>query len=207
MEKIDAILYINLDSRYDRNQHILNEVHKICTNESKIHRIQAIKKEEGAMGCLLSHIKALEYILQHSEWNTILVLEDDFTFKSSNSNEILNDIDILTKNAQNFDICLLSSNQVYLKYEDTNNFRIKKVLFSQTSASYIIKRNYIKILLNNFKEALNSMESNGVQHSNCLDQYWASLQTKDNWYLIYPPIGYQYENYSDIEHRVTNYKC
>lgn len=207
MNTIDQILYINLDSRYDRKEHILNEINKICVDNTKIYRIQAIKKEEGAMGCLLSHIKALEYILAHSEWNTILILEDDFTFKSSNSNEILHDIEILTNNAPNFDMCLLSSNQRYLKYEDTNNFRIKKVLFSQTSSSYIIKRHYIPILLNNFKEALHSMELIGVQHSNCLDQYWASLQTKDNWYVIYPPIGYQYENYSDIEHRVTNYKC
>jgi len=78
MEYIDAILYINLEHRKDRNEHILNEIHKICTDNSKIHRIDAIKNDNGALGCGLSHIKALEYAVKN-EWKTVLILEDDFT--------------------------------------------------------------------------------------------------------------------------------
>ena len=47
MDHIDAILYINLEYRKDRNEHILNEIHKICTDDSKIHRIDAIKTKES----------------------------------------------------------------------------------------------------------------------------------------------------------------
>ena len=59
--------------------HILNELHKICTDElhkictddSKIHRIDAIKNDNGALGCGLSHIKALEYALKNPNPNPV----------------------------------------------------------------------------------------------------------------------------------------
>ena len=38
-----------------------------------------------------------------------------------------------------------------------------------------------------------------------IDMYWKHLQSKDNWYLLYPLTVTQYENYSDIEKRNTNY--
>lgn len=114
MNYIDAILYINLAHRTDRKEHILHEIHKICKDTSKIHRIDAIKKEAGALGCGLSHIKTLEFAIEHPEWNTILVLEDDFTFKSSNTAEINNDIELIFKNASTMDVGILASNHIYI---------------------------------------------------------------------------------------------
>jgi len=43
MYHIDAIIYINLEHRTDRNEHVLHEIHKLCTDDSKIHRIVHIK--------------------------------------------------------------------------------------------------------------------------------------------------------------------
>ena len=198
MDNIDAILYINLAHRTDRNEHILNEIHKICKDDSKIHRIDAIKNDNGALGCGLSHIKALEFVLQN-EWKTVLILEDDFTFKS---NEINEKIKLLFE--YDFDMGLLSHN--FLKYSDTNN-DIKKVLYAQTTSSYIIKRDYISILLQNMNEAMNDMVKNGKRHENCLDIYWTKLQPIHNWYATFPAIGYQYDNYSDIENIHAHYGC
>jgi glycosyl transferase family 25 len=207
MENIDAILYINLEHRTDRNEHILSEINKICIDSTKIHRIDAIRKELGALGCGLSHIKALEYALEHLEWKNILILEDDFTFKTNNKDEIINDIDTLLTYSENINIGLLSSNLKHLKCDDTANVKIKKVEFSQTASAYIIKKEYIPILLNNFKEAVENMKNCGVKHENCIDQYWGKLQTSGNWYLIYPPIGYQYDSFSDIENKYVSYNC
>jgi len=195
---IDAILYINLKHRTDRNKHILNEIHKICKDNSKIHRIDAIKNYNGALGASLSHIKALEFALQN-EWKTVLILEDDFTFKSNNINE---KIKLLFEH--NFDVGLLSHN--FLKYSDINN-DIKKVLYSQTASAYIIKNYYIQTLLQNMRESMNDMKMNGKRHENCLDIHWAKLQPIHNWYAIFPAIGFQYDNYSDIEKMYVNYGC
>ena len=204
LDFIDAILYINLDHRLDRNSHILSEINKICNDKTKIHRISAIKRDNGALGCGLSHIKALEFIKTHPNWNTILILEDDFTFKSNNLNEINHKIVKLLEN-NNMDMGLLSHNN--LLCSDTDEKLIKKVFYSITTSSYIIKSEYVDTLLNNMRESMSDMEKNGKKHDNCLDIYWTKLQPISNWYAIYPAIGYQYDNYSDIENKHCAYNC
>ena len=206
MEYIDAILYINLDHRIDRNEHILQEIHKVCTDPQKIHRIDAIKHNEGALGCGLSHIKALEYALEHPEWTIVLILEDDFTFKSL---DILNIHEMINKlfDMHTMNVGLLSYNHTDIKYKDTTDPQIKKVIYSQTTSSYIICKSYIPFLLQNMKESTEDMRQNGKCHENCIDIYWTKLQADANWFAVYPAIGYQYDNYSDIEHRHTTYGC
>jgi hypothetical protein len=53
------------------------------------------------------------------------------------------------------------------------------------------------------KAAFYNRGSNGAG----IDIYWNKLQSKDNWYTIYPSIGLQYNNYSDIENRMVDYRC
>lgn len=207
MNNLDAILYINLAHRTDRNTHILNEIHKFCTDDSKIYRIEAIQKKPGALGCGLSHIKCLNFILEHENWKKVLILEDDFTFRSNNFDEINKDIETLVLHNNLMDVGLLSFNYRNFKSTDTENEKIKKVFYSQTTSSYIINRDYIPKLMGNFKEAMAHMIRNGKYPVNCIDIHWTVLQPKDNWFAIYPAIGYQYDNYSDIEERFTAYNC
>jgi hypothetical protein len=56
-------------------------------------------------------------------------------------------------------------------------------------------------------ESMADMKIHGRRHENCLDIYWARLQPKGNWYALFPAIGYQYDNYSDIEKQFTSYGC
>jgi hypothetical protein len=57
------------------------------------------------------------------------------------------------------------------------------------------------------KAATYDMERFGKRHENCIDIHWTKLQPIGQWYCIFPAIGYQYDNYSDIEHRFTSYDC
>jgi glycosyl transferase, family 25 len=207
MDHIDAILYINLAHRIDRNEHIIKEIHKLCEDDSKIHRIDAIKHPIGAIGCGYSHIKALDYALEHPEWKTILVLEDDFTFKSDFPIEIQTRIDMFLKYGDGMDIGLLSYNHNFLKYNNTGLSFIKRLSYSQTTSSYLIKSHYLEKLKRNFEESTRDMTINGKRHENCIDIHWTKLMTQDTWYCIYPALGYQYECYSDIENRVVSYEC
>jgi glycosyl transferase family 25 len=204
MEYIDAILYINLPYRTDRKEHLLGELNKWNVSASRIHQIEAIQRNPGALGCGLSHIKALTYALSHPEWNTVLVLEDDFTFHSYATDEQIRQFVV---NDATFDVALLSYNPEYIKYNDTTNTSIKKVLYSQTTSSYMIRKHYIPTLLQNMKESMYDMERYGKQHENCVDIYWTRLQPAGNWFAFFPALGYQYDNYSDIEHRITSYGC
>jgi len=206
MENIDAILYINLAHRTDRKEHVLHEIHKICADDSKIHRIDAIRTEPGALGCGLSHIKALEYATMHPEWKTILILEDDFTFHGDNTTALSAALHTLLTFSPHMEIGLLSYNHSVLRYEDTSP-SIKRVLYSQTTSSYCIRSSYVPTLLQNMRESTMDMQIRGKTHENCVDIHWTILQPRGHWYAIFPAIGYQYDNYSDIEKRITQYGC
>lgn len=201
MELIDAILYINLAHRTDRNEHILQEIGKLCGDPTKIHRIDAIRCDEGALGCSLSHIKALRYALEHERWNRVLVLEDDFTFQEVNLEDRIRSLLLL-----NIDVGLLSFN--HNRFESIKQEGgIHKVLYSQTTSSYVVTRSYIPTLLENFIESSTDMQHHGKHSENCLDIHWTLLQPNANWYAIVPAIGYQFDNYSDIERQHASYGC
>jgi len=204
MEHIDAILYINLAHRTDRKEHVIHEIHKICGDDSKIHRIDAIRTEPGALGCGLSHIKALEYAMMHPEWRTVLILEDDFTFHGDDTLALSSALRTLL--IPQMDVGLLSYNHSVLRYEDTST-TIKRVLYSQTTSSYCIRSSYVPTLLQNMRESTMDMLTRGKTHENCVDIHWTTLQPHGHWYALFPAIGYQYDNYSDIEKRVTQYGC
>jgi glycosyl transferase family 25 len=205
MTDIDAILYINLAHRVDRKEHILHEINKLGKDVSCIHRIDAVKRDPGALGCSLSHIKALQYALDHPEWKTVLVVEDDFTFCSDQSNEIIKAIDELCHYSE-FDVCQLAYNPTGV-FTDTTHPHIKKIIRAGTTSSYLITRTYLPILLQNVIESSNNMQARGKHHENCIDVHWNQLQLHGKWYCPSPAIGYQYDNYSDIEQRHTSYGC
>ena len=76
---------------------------------------------------------------------------------------------------------------------------VKKVISAQTTSGYCITKKFAQILLKNFKESQDLIIKFGRRHEICLDQYWKRIQPMNNWYVINPVLGYQYENYSDIE--------
>jgi len=57
------------------------------------------------------------------------------------------------------------------------------------------------------RESTTDMIIRGKTHENCVDIHWTTLQPHGHWYALFPAIGYQYDNYSDIEKRVTQYGC
>ena len=201
---IDAILYINLAHRTDRNEHVLNEIAKLTNDAFKIHRIEAVYHDIGMVGCAASHVAALKYALEHPEWRRVLVLEDDFTFRDE-----LSCLDIQTVVAEliahdaDMDVGLLSHGR--LSSTVTASPNIRKVYYSQTTSSYLVQQHYIPKLLADFGEALASLERDGVTHDSCIDIHWTRLQPIDRWYATFPSLGIQYPNYSDVEKRNVSY--
>jgi glycosyl transferase family 25 len=210
MEQIDAILYINLAHRADRNEHLLAELRRAGFPSEKIHRVDAVRHENGALGCGLSHIKTLETIQSHPEWKRVLVLEDDFTFKESISVDAIHWSlkELLDHEPDRTDICLLSYNPGFFRYEAVDGKPwMVRVLYSQTTSSYLISQHYVSTLLQNMRESTSDMAKNGRRHENCIDIHWSLLQPQGRWFAIQPAIGYQYANFSDIEGRATAYGC
>ena len=205
---IDAILYINLEHRRDRNEHCLNEIRKIDPLLTKTYRIDAVyNNSNGALGCTLSHIKAIQLFLDNPTWNKCIILEDDFTFTSNDIDYINNSLLYLFDNSTDFDVLLLGVGITDFKSVPTKSSYINKVESSQTASGYLLTKKYANTLLSNFITASNNMMELGWDSKWCHDQYWKQLMPVANWYTLKDRIGYQYGNYSDIENTITNYKC
>jgi GR25 family glycosyltransferase involved in LPS biosynthesis len=207
MNHIDIIFYINLESRPDRRDHFLNEIQYLTTDVSKVHRIDAIYEKQGALGCTRSHIKALETFLANPSWKTCLILEDDFTWKNQDlaANEAA--LQTFFTEFPDFDCVNLGVSCYNLRYTDTSNPSIKHAISVQTTSGYAVSRVFAPILLENFqisREKLTGLENPELYS---LDQNWKKLQPISHWYLFLPALGYQYANYSDINHKVEDYNC
>ena len=73
---ITNIFYINLEHRTDRKEHVETELLKIGLIGQ---RFNAIKMDNGAIGCSMSHLKLLQDAVKHN-LEHILIVEDDITF-------------------------------------------------------------------------------------------------------------------------------
>ena len=63
-EPLDADLYyINLQRRPDRNAALLRQLDRVGYDRAHVHRINATAHADGAAGCLLSHVAALEAVV------------------------------------------------------------------------------------------------------------------------------------------------
>jgi GR25 family glycosyltransferase involved in LPS biosynthesis len=205
---IDAIIYINLEYRNDRREHVLNEIKKIDPTLSKTHRIDAIHiPENGALGCSLSHIKALELCKTHPEWKYCLILEDDFTFVATDKSQTNYQIVELFATCTYFDMLLLAYGFDAFIYERTISPNVVRVHSSQTTSGYVVNQHYIDALIQNYRESSDLLRQKGRHHEGCLDQYWKRLMPYGEWYAYHTRIGYQYANFSDIENRFHNYEC
>lgn len=205
MENIDVIFYINLAHRTDRREHIEKELARLCVDPSKLVRIDAIKRDPGALGCTLSHMKAYEIFLANPAWKTCMILEDDFTFHAPGEfNERLTK---LMGAFPHWDVIQLAFNPLNFLGKVTDFPDIVKVISAQTTSGYCVTRDFAYKLHDNYRMAAALMEMHGAHGFCSCDISWKSLQPEAEWYTFIPSIGYQMESYSDVMNDHVNYRC
>ena len=208
--KLEGPYYINLDHRNDRKILVEEEFKKLGIDSFV--RVPAIyTPDDGATGCLASHIKALETAPSGND--AIWICEDDIEFKVDR-----NTLDSIIMSFMISDaavLCLGYNSRNEKEYSPLLNYT-KDV---QTASCYIIKSAFRPILLNFWKSVLEH-RIHGVVHTykyiymslpihkaeyEVSDQSWKVLQ---NFYLFVIPKKHyviQRSSYSDIEQRVVNY--
>jgi len=190
--------YINLSSRIDRKHHVEKQLERVGIVGT---RFNAIKLNNGAIGCSMSHLKLLENAKKNNLPH-ILIVEDDILFTKPSI--FVNQFNKFLNNHKSFDVVLLSGNNVppYVKIDDT----CVKVNRCQTTTGYLVNGRYLDILIDNFRKGIQQLIQHPEQHvTYAIDKYWFILQQLHNWYLIIPLTVVQREDYSDIEKRPTNY--
>ncbi len=204
-------LYINLESSKKRNESIIKLLKKI---NIRFERIDAIANPIGAIGCLKSHIKSLEYALTKEDIDWFLILEDDATFNNKS-------FDYISSHLKNINTYLKTS-PVILPFTHLNNKKNieknkpihKNTIYCNgsctTTLGYFIKKDYIPKLLSGWKKNIDLYEeniSNEMQQIKNKEPHWkynadvgswTKLQKEDKWLILYPYIFKNNEFESDI---------
>jgi mannosyltransferase OCH1-like enzyme len=150
--------------------------------------------ENGALGCLMSHIKAQQKAIFDFPGQNILICEDDLHFPLSRE-------ETLTK-MRNFvedplfdrrDVWMIESNPQ--KMEDTHDSDVKRLTEAQTTSGYVANTKYLKKILRVYSQALQEFQESGKwSETYNTDRARKPLQKVDKWYGIKPNIGAQREN-------------
>jgi GR25 family glycosyltransferase involved in LPS biosynthesis len=198
--------YINLDTRPDRREHI-DELKAKFPFFSHMERFQAIEHANGGIGCAMSHIKVLETLFS-SEQPYVMVIEDDiFIHDETNFHKFISAFDKI-KDSDAWDIIVLtpSGNRTEVQPDanmnEVNFYRIRE---TQSATGYIIKRSFIPVLVNNWKEALHHLLQGEEYPVYAIDQWWKQLQDKYGFYYNKDLFAGQLPGYSDIEHKHVDY--
>jgi hypothetical protein len=201
MNHIDAIYYINLDHRTDRNESILNQLAPF--NHSNIIRVPGVIARFGAIGCGLAHIECIQRFIK-SSFQNCLILEDDFEFVKP-PNEVNAFFNKFYELNIGYDMLLLAGVIKHIKH--SNIPFLAKVIDVQTTSAYVLTKHYANVLLTNFTDAVNNLKRYDKPLGKyCIDIYWKLLQPLHNWYITNPKLGHQLENnYSDNERRIVRY--
>jgi glycosyl transferase family 25 len=193
------VMYINLDSRPDRNEHVKKELDKIGITNPE--RFKAIKLENGALGCSMSHLKCVEFA-KNKNYESVFICEDDIEFLDPSL--FLKQVQSFLDSNINWDVIIVAGNNM-IPYTPVNNCCIK-VMRCQTTTGYIVKNTYYDKLIQNYKDGIQRLLKEPTNNDFKIDKYWFKLQRDDNWYLIIPLTVVQKEDYSDIEKKVTNFQ-
>jgi glycosyl transferase family 25 len=199
MDKLLENCYlINLDDKVQRLNDSITELGKL---DIKPLRFVAVRHQNGAIGCSLSHLGVLN-LAKFKNHEYVLVCEDDNLIL--NADEVKKSINQFIEDKLEWDVLLLSANN-QRPFEKTSE-RYIKVKNAQCTNAYIVRRHYYETLIQIWETAFVKLSQNPEQHGiYALDQYWKILQKKDNWYLIIPPNIIQKPEYSSIEHRMVDY--
>jgi len=198
ISEIKNALYINLESRTDRNKHVTNQL-KLLGIPAE--RFNAVKLPDGALGCSMSHLRCLQ-MAKEKGWDHVLICEDDITF--TNPGLFVQQLNKFLSKQEKWDVLLLAGNNMP-PYKPVEDYCVQ-VTRCQTTTGYLVKSHYYDKLIDNIKTGMNMLVRNRDMHKiYAIDKYWFLLQDKDLWFLITPLSVVQREDYSDIEKRRTNY--
>jgi GR25 family glycosyltransferase involved in LPS biosynthesis len=200
MEVLKNVLYINLDHRTDRLDHVKFELEKIGIRDPI--RFPAVKMPAGNVGCTISHIRCLE-IAKKNQWPAVFICEDDITF--TQPDVLLNSLKKMVESGIEWDVLVIGGNNCP-PFIQTTEF-CARVMNVQTTTGYIVKKEYYDILYDNFKEGLDKLIREPEKKKLfSIDIYWKELQKTGRWYMLLPLTVVQYYDYSDIEEKVTDYR-
>lgn len=205
---------ISLLAREDRRELFVENTNAQGFELNTFEWIQAIEDSDfGGLGCAKSHLLAMTKFITETESEYCCIFEDDFHFRDTRE-ACEEAIDYTLSKFSDWNVFLLGGTK--LTPIPTNGrvggYEINQVFEAATTSGYIVKRNYVKQLMNNCLDSIIGMERfrnanprSLIYHKFAIDQTWKKLQRMDNWYCTTPMLGAQIPSYSDIEKSHIDY--
>lgn len=204
-------LYINLDSRSDKNELTLKQFEKMGITAQRISAVDTtlLLREgsgpggsPGMLGCGLSHLKSLK-LAKENGWEYVFICEDDVDFTNpelfkSSLQKFLDD-----PNSPDWDVLLIGGNlREGVKLNDYS-VRVRK---AHCTVSYIVKKRYYDKWIKNLEESTDLLKNNLKEDGRFgLDVWWLKLQKEDTFIMIIPATVSQTKGYSDISKFVQDH--
>jgi CDP-Glycerol:Poly(glycerophosphate) glycerophosphotransferase len=202
---VDKVIFINLASRKDRMVRMVRQLRALGVPKEKVLRFEAIRHQQGFIGCTQSHIAVLE-MAQDNGWERVLILEDDFAFHEG------------AENAQHINryFSALASSSWHVAFLAANYHRVTplqsvdylvRVTKAWCACAYLVNRSYYATLLHHYRSALFAQLQGGAPQQCALDVHWHRAMQQDLWLGIFPNAGAQLPDRSDIENRAVDYRA
>lgn len=185
------VLYINLDNRNDRRQHITSEFQRIGIKHAE--RIPAIHNEMGALGCTQSHVKTYQKIIKENKDKITMICEDDVEFIASAS-RIENIINYFSRNEWLDVLCLAYNRQngIFVSDEMLISSKIK------TTACYLVKPHAVPSLLKAGLISEENLSKGKPTKKFAIDITWQLVQEKLIFGIPQPRVARQIPSFSDV---------
>lgn len=199
--EIHHVLYINLDSRPDRQAHVEQQLSQLGWLE-KAQRFPGVVVKNPAVGCSMSHLKCLE-LAKSNHWDHVLIVEDDIEFLDPAFFQ--SQLQLFLTTCAQWDVLLVAGNNM-LPYTPFHTTAIQ-VMNCQTTTGYLVRRHYYDTLIQNIRGGIAKfLQFPDKKWQYAIDKHWIQLQRNDTWYLIVPLTVVQRRDYSDVEKKNTDYR-
>lgn len=201
---ISQIFYINLDRRTDRRAAIEQEIDNFGFPQNKVSRFAAIEdKSLGCIGCSKSHLAVLR-LAQESDYENILILEDDFQFIVDKSTFHANLREFFARYREKFDVVMLAYN---LKEGEPIDDLVGYCRKAQTASGYIVNRRMFGDLIETMEMGLDRLIATHQHWLYVNDVCWFPLQKTREWYYFMERVGIQRPGFSDLANQMVDYSC
>lgn len=196
------IVYINLESRNDRREHMESQLARYGLEAERFNAVANLGF--GIWGCGQSHLAVLK-LAQTNGWPQVWILEDDFEFLLS-PDEIRESLNRLPE----FDVFMAAYNMrdsSALVDEPEHVDSFCRVEYAQTASSYMVKSHYYQKLIDLYEYAMPKLLEAGEHWIYANDVVWCDFQKTDRWIAPINRWGKQMDGYSDNAQCVMQYGC
>ncbi len=199
-QTFDKVFVINLDRRKDRREHFQKELSRLNISYKRISAVDGESSETpdivgltpGEVGCILSHKKVLEKIIEE-KIQLPLILEDDIIFEDQFNSRFQSHFSQLPKDWSMYYPAANTTQDKNLTSVTKNIDRTYKAL---TTHSYSVK-------LEKAEKLYKTIEEHAFEKP--VDNSYTHFQKEEKVYVSNPNLIIQMESYSDVRAGFRNY--